>query len=122
MTTSDYENMVSMLIRVTDNRLLDWTEDEKGFTASVGNCSIRLSTYYDTSVNINEYVLSLFNTKGEKFESFSYDESDNEYSKLDTLYHSIRDSIYHITESEKNILDSLEDMSKKIPEDSELSF
>ncbi|MCH3980535.1 MAG: hypothetical protein LKE41_01190 [Prevotella sp.] len=117
MNTSEYADMVSMLIRATDYKKLSWTESENNFTAKVGECSIQLSIYYDTSLNINEYILTLFNSNGDKFETFNYNETDSEYSQLDTLYNSIRDSIYHITESEKDIMDSLQNMTKDIPDD-----
>lgn len=122
MNTTEYNNMVSLLIRVTNSRLLAWTAYENVFSTKVGGCSVQLSSYYDTSVNINEYSLGLFNANGEQFETFSYNESDGGYSQLDELYNAIRDSIYHITESEKVIMDTLEELSKKIPEDNELPF
>lgn len=76
-----------------------------------------MSTDYDSSVGINEYTLSLYNAKGEKFNSYTYNESSQEYVILDQLYTSIRDSIYHISESEQDIMDSLGKLNSQIPED-----
>lgn len=121
MNASEYSNMVTMLTNVTSYRLLKWNVVESGYTTKVGECTITLSTDYDTSVNVNEYTLTLYNANGERFETFNFNESDSEYSQLDSLYKAIRDSIYHITESEESIMKTLKDLSSKIPDD-ELPF
>lgn len=122
MNKVEYCNMVSLLIKVTDGRLLNWTEMEDGYSTTIGKCKVSLSSIYDTDVNINEYNLQLYNFEGKNFEGFSCNESDEEYPLLEELYNSVRDSIFHIKESEKNIMDNLEAMAKKIPEDNGLPF
>lgn len=122
MNKVEYDNMVNLLIKVTDGRLLQWTEIEDGYSTTIGKCKMSLSSIYDADVNINEYNLQLYNSEGRNFESFNCNESDEEYPLLDKLYSSVRDSIFHIKESEKNIMDNLEAMAKKIPVDDDLPF
>lgn len=122
MNKVEYDNMVNLLIKVTDGRLLQWTEIEDGYSTAIGKCKVSLFSIYDTDVNINEYNLKLYNSEGRNFEGFNCNESDEEYPLLDKLYGSIRDSIFHIKESEKDILDNLEAMAKNIPEDNDLPF
>lgn len=122
MNKVEYGNMINLLIKVTDGRLLQWTEIEDGYSTTIGKCKVSLSSIYDTDVNINEYNLQLYNSEGRNFEGFSCNESDGEYPLLEELYNSVRDSIFHIKESEKNIMDNLEAMAKKIPEDDGLPF
>lgn len=38
MNKDEYVNMVNLLIRVTDGRLLQWTEIEDGYSATIGKC------------------------------------------------------------------------------------
>ena len=113
MKTFDYNKMVNLLIQVTDGRLLNWTKIEDGYKATIGNCSVSIFSIYDPSVNISEYRLQLYNADDLNFDGINCDESNEEYSLFDTLYNSIRDSYYHIKESEKDIMDSLNEMVKK---------
>jgi len=122
MNKDEYVNMVNLLIRVTDGRLLQWTEIEDGYSTTIGKCKMSLSSIYDADVNINEYNLQLYNSEGRNFESFNCNESDEEYPLVDKLHNSVRDSIYHIKESEKDIMDNLKTMANKIPEDNDLQF
>lgn len=122
MNKVEYDNMVNLLIKVTDGRLLQWTEIEDGYSTTIGKCKVSLFSIYDTDVNINEYNLQLYNSEGRNFESFNCNESDEEYPLVDKLHNSVRDSIYHIKESEKDIMDNLEAMANKIPEDNDLPF
>lgn len=122
MNKVEYDNMVNLLIKVTDGRLLQWTEIEDGYSTTIGKCKMSLSSIYDADVNINEYNLQLYNSEGRNFESFNCNESDEEYPLVDKLHNSVRDSIYHIKESEKDIMDNLEKMAKQIPVDDDLPF
>ena len=118
MNDFNFNELVGLLTRVTTYRKLQWTPTSEGpFDAKIGKCTIEMSTDYDSSVGINEYTLSLYNAKGEKFNSYTYNESSQEYVILDQLYTSIRDSIYHISESEQDIMDSLGKLNSQIPED-----
>lgn len=83
---------------------------------------MNLFSIYEADVNINEYNLQLYNADGRNFEGFSCNDSDEEYTLFDKLYDAIRDSIFHIKESEKDIMDNLEKRAKQIPEDDALPF
>ena len=122
MNKDEYVNMVNLLIRVTDGRFLQWTEIEDGYSATIGKCQVNLFSIYEADVNINEYNLQLYNSEGRNFESFNCNESDEEYPLVDKLHNSVRDSIYHIKESEKDIMDNLKTMANKILEDNDLQF
>ena len=112
MLNEQYKEMVSMLISATKGKKLKWSEIQNGFTTRINGCPIELLSYYDSSVGYSGYTLSLSNKNEKQFCSFDKTETiDHEdYKELDLLYQTIRDSIFHITESEANILDGLKQM------------
>lgn len=124
MSNFNFDSLVDLLIKATDNNKLGWqaSADGRGYSAKVGKCTVTLTSDYDSSIGINEYDLLLFNAKGERFESFSYNETAVEYSKLNRLYDSIRDGLYHITESERDIMDTLTSISEQIDADDTIPF
>lgn len=112
MTDEQYTEMVDMLISVTKDKKLSWSELTNGFCTQINGCSLKLITYYDSAIGYSGYTLVLLNQEGKEFCSFDKAEAidDVEYRHLDLLYQTIRDSILHITESEKNILDGLKEL------------
>ncbi len=80
----------------------------------MNGCGILLSSSYDYNINLCSFSLQLSNKDGVAFETFTYSEDVNpdEYNKLNSLYSSIRDVNYRISESEKCILDALKELTK----------
>lgn len=116
MTQQQYNDMVEMLISATKNGKLKWDELTGKFKTKVNNCPISLSYTYDLTINDSVYLLSLSNSSGHQFASYSFSESDAgiSYKRLEDLYSAIKDSIYHISESENNILNGLKYMTGTI--------
>ncbi len=114
MNQLQYKSMISMLISVTKEKKLEWTETGGDYTTMVGGCKIQLCNFYDYNVNLTTYTLRLYNDEEKMFESISFTEDDNtdEYQQLNILYASIRDVIYKISESEKKIIEGLKALNK----------
>lgn len=114
MVDFNFDNLVGLLTKVTKDKKLEWRSESDGsFNTIVGKCPISISTSYDPTVNIDEYTISLSNANGEVFYSETYNDSSQQYVKLDRLYQVIRDSILHITESENDIMTSLESLNRQ---------
>lgn len=63
----------------------------------------------------SNYTLELVNAKGMVFNTYSVDELSDKsgYDRLDGLYALVKDSVYQITESERKILEGLEELAEK---------
>ena len=63
----------------------------------------------------SNYALELVNAKGMVFNTYSVDELSDKsgYERLDELYLLVKDSVYQITESERKILEGLEELAAK---------
>ena len=63
----------------------------------------------------SSYTLELVNAKGMVFNTYSVDELSDKsgYERLDELYLLVKDSVYQITESERKILEGLEELAAK---------
>lgn len=116
MTNEQYQRMLDMLIVATQKRKLDWHESKEYYSVQIGDCAIHLTSDYDYDVGETFYTISLYNSDNQKFADYYISNSsvddDQEYEKIRNLYESVKDSIYRITESEKNILDNLEELTK----------
>jgi len=116
MTVKEYNEMISKLKDATDLRMLSWEKkdgnNDSSFSSTVGKCRLDINSYYDNMIDDDTYSLCLYNEKGEVFRILNYSPSNNnsQFVELPNLYASVRDSYYHITESEKNIMDTLNSM------------
>ena len=112
MTDEQYNKMVGMLITATEKEKLTWTELTNKFYVNVGGCGITLATaYFDDDTS--GYTLSLTNSKGATFASYTVDEytAPEQYKQLGKLYALVKDAIYQISKSEKSILDELKKLT-----------
>ena len=114
MTNEQYMKMVKMLIAATVSEKIKWIEQNGDFLVSINKCQISLSSSYDISIDSSTYSLSLMNTDGIMFETYTFDEnSDKEkFDKLNILYGIIKDKTYKISESENLIINGLEELLK----------
>lgn len=115
MKEEDYKNMVSMLIRATNEKKIKWTETSNpalGYTTEVGGCRLKIWSVYDMQLDDSSYGLSLANPDGKVFSTYSFSEMDNsdDYVQLAVLYNAIRDVVYRISESEILILKGLQNL------------
>lgn len=112
----DYKEMIAKIIEATQFGMLKWenkgVDSDDLFTCQIGKCHVELTSYYDSMLDDTSYVLSLFNEDGQLFNTLrgSTGGGDNQYSSLANLYDDVRDYYYKITESEKDIMDSLNQM------------
>lgn len=115
MTEEEYNRMVDLLIKATQSGNLKWTEDKGRFSATVNGCGITLYPDYDTLIGNATYSLELSNSNGLVFNTYSADELSDKfgYERLDGLYILVKDSVYRIAESERKILEGLEELAEK---------
>lgn len=113
MNQQNYNRMVDMLIDATKSQKISWQEDgqHNAFYTEINGCIVTIYSVYEISIDESSYSLSLANSKGGVFYTYSFSEAAdrNEYEKLRTLYSVIRDVVYRITESENLILKGLEE-------------
>lgn len=114
MKQEKFDEMVGMLLKATEEKKIQWVEDTSAnsFSAKINGCAITIRSIYDVTIDEPSYSLSLLNTSGVVFATYSFDETadkDN-FGKLKRLYFAIRDFVYHITESENMIMQGLEDL------------
>ena len=109
MTETQYNELVSMLIRATKEQKIKWAELQNGYRTQINECPITLRNYYDSSVGFSGYTLLLSNKEGKVFGTSDKAETidGDEYNQLDLLFHAVRDSILHITASETSIMNGL---------------
>lgn len=112
MTKEEYNLMVDRLTLATLAKKLKWKEDKQHFSTIINECPITIYPDYDPLIGNSSYLLTLANTQGMVFSTYSVDENSDKfgYDRLDNLYAIIKDSIYQIRESEQKILKGLEDL------------
>ena len=115
MTEEEYNRMVDLLVKVTQAGNLEWVEKKGRFSATVNGCGIVLYPDYDPLIGNSNYTLELVNAKGMVFNTYSVDELSDKsgYEHLDGLYILVKDSVYQIAESERKILEGLEELAVK---------
>lgn len=115
MTEKEYNRIVDLLIKTTQAGNLKWIENKSRFSAIVNGCGITLYPDYDPLIGNATYSLELSNPKGMVFNTYSVDELSDKsgYDRLDGLYALVKDSVYQITESERKILEGLEELAMK---------
>lgn len=112
----DYNEMIEKMKEATQFKMLGWekkgSEPNDVFSCFIGRCRVDLSSYYDPVMDDTCYTLSLYNEDGQMFNTLRGSDSgnDGEYASLSSLYKEVRDYYYKITESEKDIMDSLASM------------
>lgn len=115
MSESQYEEMVSLLTKATQQRKLSWKLDDDGssFSTVLGDCSIRINSYMDFQMQAEIVNLMLLNANGEQFNSFAENSviDPERFANLEVLYKEIRDSYYQIRESETTIMDKLRELT-----------
>lgn len=105
--------MIEKMKEATQFKALEWakkgTESDDIFSCKIGKCSVELVSYYDPVIDDTCYTLSLYNEDGQLFNTLRGSDSGGagEYTSLSSLYNEVRDYYYKITESEKDIMDSL---------------
>lgn len=113
MNQQNYNRMVDMLIDATKSQKISWQEDvqHNAFYTQINGCKVTIYSVYEISIDESSYSLSLANSNGDVFYTYSFSEAadKDEYERLRTLYIVIRDVVYRITESENLILKGLED-------------
>lgn len=114
MTEEQFIKMIEMLVETTRKDKLKWNENGGRFITSVGGCKIILSSNYDVSIDSSYFKLALHNKEGKEFASHTYFDSTDKakYEELAKLYNVINDRYYKISESEKIILEGLEELTK----------
>ena len=115
MTEEEYNRMVDLLVKATQAGNLEWIERKGRFSATVNGCGITLYPDYDPMIGNSNYTLELLNAKGMVFNTYSIDELSDKsgYDRLDELYALVKDSVYQIAESERKILEGLEELAVK---------
>ena len=114
MTEEQFIKMIEMLVEATRKDKLKWDENGGRFITSVGSCKIILSSNYEVSIDSFYFKLALYNEEGKEFASYIYSDSTDKtkYAELAKLYNVINDRYYKISESEKIILEGLEELTK----------
>lgn len=117
MKKTDYKLMIEKIKDATDFRLLTWEkldqDSDESFSCQIGKCKVEITSYYDSMIDNTTYVLYLYNGSGQLFQSLRYSDAEVEskYSSLADLYDEVRDSYYKISESEKNIMETLDSLT-----------
>ncbi len=114
MSNTDYSQMIEKLISATQFKNLEWKIEDPDFdhtfSCKVGACKVVISSIYDHVIDEDSYILELYNASGQVFKTLRYSLSEGEglYSSLKDLFNEVRSYYYHIPESEKDIMDSLD--------------
>jgi hypothetical protein len=115
MTEKRYDKMITLLIGVTKSDKLKWNSDEEhgSFYTGINGCRIEIKSYYDHSLDDSIATLLLSNVNGQQFASYTYSSmsDEDEYKALVELEEAVRDKYYKITESERLIIEGLEQLA-----------
>lgn len=115
MTESQYNEMVSMLIKATQARKLSWSWDESSgeYSAKLSDCWVRISSHIDFQMQAEIVTLMLINANGDQFDSISGNSAidTDQYNQLNRLYEEVRNSYFRIRESETMIMDKLRELT-----------
>ena len=118
--------MVDMLIAATTSKKIAWKEDatHNAFSTEINGCNITICYVYEIEIEESSYSLSLSNPNHEVFYTYSFSESTDkdDYDRLKSLYHAVRDVVYRITESENLILQGLESALASVKSANDLPF
>ena len=114
MTEEQFIKMLELLVEATRKDKLKWDENGGYFKTTIDGCKIILSSNYDVSIDSYYFRLALHNKEGKEFASYTYFDSTDKakYEELAKLYNVINDRFYKISESEKIILEGLEELAK----------
>lgn len=116
MNNDELLALVDLLYRATQEQKIKWettiVTNQPGYMTYVDNCSLSFTVYYDPIDACYVAAIDLRNRNNVSFFKYTYPQPDYSeiYTCIDNLMGLVRDQIYLISESKKQIFDKLNEM------------
>lgn len=115
MIPIQYEPLISKLEIATSSisGLWDKTSDKQKFSVSVNGITVILHEYNGYPDNLECVSLEIMNTSGDVIDGLYYDESEEDFKRMNALYQSARRNALKISETLSDVLAGLDNMLNK---------
>lgn len=115
MIPTQYEPLLSKLEIATStiSGLWDKTSDKQKFSVSINGITVIIHKYVVYPENIECVAFEIMDTLGDVIDGIYYDESEEEYNRLNLLYESARRNALKISETLSDVVSGLDKLLSK---------